>query len=64
MELFETLQIVTSQANHMISNMAQMLENDRRFTDDPAWDAKMKDWVRAWLHAQEVITPGISKPRT
>ncbi len=59
-ELFETLQIVTGQANHLISNMAEMLEHDARFSA-PEWQGKIAAWTRAWLHAQEVITPGITK---
>ena len=59
LELHETLQIVTSHANHMISNMSEMLEHDARF-NSPEWQQKSKSWVAAWLHAQEVITPGIT----
>lgn len=59
-ELYETLQIVTGLANHIISNMASLLEHDARLTSSE-WQGKMRDWTNAWLHAQEVLTPGITK---
>ena len=59
-ELYETLSIVVSHANHLISNMAAMLENDQRFQSDE-WQAKQKDWIQRWMHAHEVLTPGITK---
>jgi hypothetical protein len=59
-ELYETLSIVVSHANHLIGNMADMLENDARWQSDE-WQEKMKDWINRWMHAHEVLTPGITK---
>jgi hypothetical protein len=59
-ELYETLQIISGQANHMIQHMGQMLVHDSRIAT-PEWERKFSDWNNAWMHCQEVLCPGILK---
>lgn len=57
-ELEETLGIVTSLANHMIMHLAQVC--GEAAVDTPEWTEKFERWTKAWMHAHEVLTPGIT----
>ena len=60
--LFETLQHVTAHASHIIQNLAMMLEDDERI-GTAEWERKFSEWNQAWMHAQNVMCPGILEPR-
>jgi len=62
LELEETPGIVLPLANHIILNLLQVCGEDD--VDTPEWREKLDRWTKAWLHAHEVLTPGITKPRT
>lgn len=61
LELEETLGIVLPLANHIILNLLQVCGED---VNTPEWRKKLGGWTMAWMHAHEVLTPGITKPRT
>lgn len=60
--LFETLQQVTAHASHVIQNLAMLLENDKRLAT-AEWETKFSEWNQVWMHAQNVMCPGLLDPR-
>lgn len=57
-ELEETLGIIVPLASHVITNLLAIV--DEKELKYPEWDERLTRWRNAWMHAHEVLTPGIT----
>lgn len=56
-ELEETLGIIVPLANHVIINLLAIVNEDE--LEQPEWGERLSRWRNAWMHAHEVLTPGL-----